>query len=75
MITGFAVNTARDRLNGWLSALPGLHFCDIAIRPFRHEVDAVLFGLVIETFEGTEHAELYPNTIGFYEPWDGSYDT
>ncbi|MEV0756467.1 hypothetical protein [Streptosporangium sp. NPDC050280] len=32
-----------------------------------------LLGLVIEAFEGTEHAELYPNIIGFREPWDGSY--
>ncbi|MDA0638217.1 hypothetical protein OUY22_32830 [Nonomuraea sp. MCN248] len=70
-----AVNTARDRLDGWLGELPGLRFGDIAIRPFRHVVEGVLFGLVIETFEDTEHAELYPNTIGFYEPWDGSYDT
>jgi formate hydrogenlyase regulatory protein HycA len=35
----------------------------------------VLFGLVIETFEGEEHAKFYPNHIGFYEPWDGMYDT
>ncbi|MEU1731662.1 hypothetical protein [Streptosporangium sp. NPDC020145] len=47
----------------------------VAIRPFRHEVDGVLFGLVIETFKGTEHVELYPNNLGFYEPWDSLYDT
>ncbi|GGP13784.1 hypothetical protein LDL08_20980 [Nonomuraea glycinis] len=50
-------------------------FDDIAIQPFQHTFDGVLFGLVIETFEGEEHAEFYPNHIGFYEPWDGMYDT
>ncbi|MER7209980.1 hypothetical protein [Streptosporangium sp. NPDC000239] len=70
-----AVETAENLLTRWLDALPGHRYGDIAIRPFRHEVDDVLFGLVIETFEGTEHAELYPDTLGFYEPWDGSYDT
>ncbi|MGI5162509.1 hypothetical protein [Microbispora sp. CA-102843] len=70
-----SVDTPQDRLNRWLDALPGLRYSDIAIRPFRHEFDDVLFGLVIETFEGQQHAELYPNNIGFYEPWDGSYDT
>ncbi|MEV1246471.1 hypothetical protein ACIBO2_20760 [Nonomuraea sp. NPDC050022] len=35
----------------------------------------ILYGLVIETFEGEERAEFYPNGIGFYEPWDGLYDT
>ncbi|GAA3472688.1 hypothetical protein [Nonomuraea roseola] len=70
-----AVDAAQERLKQWLNALPGLRYGDIAIQPFRHEVDDVLFGLVIETFEGTEHAELYPDNLGFYEPWDGSYDT
>ncbi|MEU5859965.1 hypothetical protein ABZ815_02240 [Nonomuraea sp. NPDC047529] len=50
-------------------------FDDIPIRPFRHTFDGVLFGLVIETFEGEEHAEFHPDNIGFYEPWDGLYDT
>src|SRR5690606_25313454 len=67
--------TAEERLKHWLDDLPGLRFGDIAIRPFQHRFDGVLFGLVIETFEGVEHAEFYPNNIGFYEPWDGSYDT
>lgn len=66
---------AEERLKHWLDDLPGLRFGDIAIRPFQHRFDGVLFGLVIETCEGVEHAEFYPNNIGFYEPWDGSYDT
>ncbi|MBG0817876.1 hypothetical protein [Planomonospora sp. ID82291] len=68
--TGFG----RDRLARWLGALPGLRFGDIAIRPFYIEFDDVLFGLICE-FEGDEHAELYPDLLGFYEPWDGSYET
>lgn len=70
-----AVDAAQERLKQWLNALPGPRYGDIAIRPFRHEVDGVLFGLVIEAFEGDEHAELCPDDLGFYEPWDGSYDT
>ncbi|MEV7008877.1 hypothetical protein [Streptosporangium sp. NPDC051022] len=70
-----SVDAAQGLLEQWLDELPGRRFGDIAIRPFRHEFDGVLFGLVIETFEGTEHAELYPDTLGFYEPWDGLYDT
>lgn len=70
-----ADDAAQARLDQWLAALPGLRFGDIAIRPFRREYDGVLFGLVIETFEGIEHAELHPDGLGFYEPWDGLYDT
>ncbi|MBG0826796.1 hypothetical protein HS041_03270 [Planomonospora sp. ID67723] len=70
-----SADTAQDLVKRWLDALPGHRFGDIAIRPFRYEFDGVLFGLVIETFEGDQHAELYPEGIGFYEPWDGSYDT
>ncbi|MEV4370632.1 hypothetical protein AB0J71_26425 [Nonomuraea sp. NPDC049637] len=70
-----AVARAEERLKHWLDTLTGLRFDDIAIRPFQHTFDGVLFGLVIETFEGEEHAEFYPNNIGFYDPWDGLYDT
>ncbi len=41
--------------------------------------DEVFFGLVIEQHgeDETEDnwAELYPNGLGFHEPWDGLYDT
>ncbi|MEV0351707.1 hypothetical protein AB0H88_38555 [Nonomuraea sp. NPDC050680] len=70
-----AADTAQEQLQAWLSALSGLRFDDIAIRPFQHTYNDILYGLVIETFEGEEHAEFYPNGIGFYEPWDGLYDT
>ncbi|MFC4062754.1 hypothetical protein ACFOWE_31055 [Planomonospora corallina] len=69
-----AIGAAQDRLRRWLDALRDLRFDDIAIRPFYIESDDVLFGLVIES-EGDEHAELYPDRLGFYEPWDGSYET
>jgi hypothetical protein len=70
-----AVDSAQELLKRWLDELPGLRFGDIAVRPFRHTQDGVLFGLIIETFDGEEHAEFHPDGIGFYEPWDGSYDT
>ncbi|GII94734.1 hypothetical protein [Sinosporangium siamense] len=70
-----AVDAAQDRLKGWLDDLAGLEFGDIAVRPFRMEHEGVVFGHVVESFEGVEHAELYPDQLGFYEPWDGSYDT
>ncbi|MEV4806950.1 hypothetical protein AB0K18_43735 [Nonomuraea sp. NPDC049421] len=70
-----AVDLANERLDHWLEALPGFRYDDIAIRPFQRTFDGVLFGLVIKTFEGMEHAEFYPDNIGFYEPWDGMYDT
>ncbi|AQZ66198.1 unnamed protein product [[Actinomadura] parvosata subsp. kistnae] len=70
-----SVDTAQERMAKWLGELDGVRFADIAVRPFRVEFDGVVFGLVVEEFEGEEHAELYPNNIGFYEPWDGLYDT
>ncbi|MEU0521824.1 hypothetical protein [Streptosporangium sp. NPDC006007] len=63
-----SVDAAQGLLKQWLDAVPSRRYGDIAIRPFRHEFDGVLFGLVIEIFEGAEHAELYPDTLGFYEP-------
>ncbi|MEQ4714749.1 hypothetical protein [Nonomuraea sp. B19D2] len=70
-----SVDAAVQRLSEWLAELPDLEFGDIAIRPFRLEFDGVVFGLILEDHEGDEYAELYPDHIGFYPPWDGSYDT
>jgi hypothetical protein len=72
---------ARQVLAGWLSALESVTYCDIAIRPFRADFDGVVFGLVDETTDdpyeghGGPWAELYPQQLGFHEPWDGEYDT
>lgn len=78
------------KLEGWLDGLPGLVFGDIAIRPFEVSADGIRFGLVAErhaaagpggagaTDAGEDEpdwAELYPDRLGFHEPWDGLYDT
>ncbi|GAB6938740.1 hypothetical protein JCM11754A_22670 [Isoptericola variabilis] len=65
------------RLDELLDALPGRRFGDIAIRPFEVFVDGVRFGLVLETHDENnpdgppDWAELYPDRLGFGEPWDG----
>jgi hypothetical protein len=76
-----AVESAEEMLSGWLSEIGPVTFCDIAIRPFRVVFDHVVFGLIDETSEdplythGGPWAELYPEGLGFHEPWDGEYDT
>jgi len=70
------IDRAESHLRGWLDRLPGLIFGDIAVRLFRLEVDGIVFGLVDESDEEYgEHVELYPDELGFYEPWNGLYDT
>lgn len=73
------VTKAYARLDKLLAELPCREYADIAIRPFQVVFDGVLFGLVIEQHgeDETEDnwAELYPNGLGFHEPWDGLYDT
>ncbi|WP_405717361.1 hypothetical protein [Streptomyces sp. NBC_00046] len=73
------------RAEAWMAALldglPEREYGDIAIRPFRLTVDGVLFGLVVEHRDDEDSdgeddwAELYPDQLGFYAPWDGQYDT
>ena len=67
------------RLTQLLDALPERRYTDIAIRPFEVVFDGVLFGLVVEQHDENETeddwAELYPDRLGFHEPWNGSYDT
>jgi hypothetical protein len=76
-----AVERAEEMLSGWLSDIEPVTFCNIAIRPFRVVFDQVVFGLIDETSEdalnthGGPWAELYPERLGFHEPWDGEYDT
>ncbi|WP_125775803.1 hypothetical protein [Antribacter gilvus] len=66
-------------LTDQLDALPGLEYADIAIRPFQFWHAGVLFGLVLEKHDidpsGYDWAELYPNRLGFGEPWDGFCST
>ena len=67
--------TAMLLLEDWIAGIPGLTYSDIAIRPFQFEHDTIIFGLVIEDGHGGDWAELYPDRLGFYDPWDGNYGT
>jgi formate hydrogenlyase regulatory protein HycA len=60
-----------------LADLPGAVFGDIAIRLFQVERDGVFFGLVDASHEerGGDSAELYPQRMGFFPPFNGLYDT
>lgn len=69
------LSRARVHLAKLLRSLPRRSYTDIAIRPFQLTVDGVLFGLLSGVDEGEPWAELYPDRLGFAEPWDGSYDT
>lgn len=66
---------ARAHLAGMLRSLPKRTYTDIAIRPFQLTVDGVFFGLVAKEDDDGGWAELYPDHLGFAEPWDGTYDT
>jgi hypothetical protein len=69
------LSRARAHLGKLLRSLPRRSYTGIAVRPFRLAVDGVLFGLVIESDEEGDWAELYPDRLGFGAPWDGTYDT
>lgn len=70
-----------EPLQTLLDILPGRHYGDIAIKPFRVDFDGVVFGLIDESGDRagdgghTDWAELYPDGLGFAEPWNGRYDT
>lgn len=67
---------AHAQLAELLGELSGLRFGDIAIRPFREHHDGVTFGLIdVSGSRRGDWAELYPDRLGFTEPWDGSYST
>jgi hypothetical protein len=71
-----AVRRAEEHLTPLLDRLPGREYGNIAIRLFRVEFDGVVFGLIDESEpERGDWAELYPNFLGFHEPWNGEYDT
>ncbi|WP_127500618.1 hypothetical protein [Actinoplanes solisilvae] len=64
-----------------VNALPGRVYGDIAIQLFRTEADGVLFALMDVSGDRAgdgghiEWVELYPDRLGFDEPWDGTYST
>jgi hypothetical protein len=70
-----------DALEGLVANLPGKAYGDIAVQLFQTHQDGVLFGLIDESGDragdGTHvgWVELYPDRLGFHEPWDGLYDT
>lgn len=70
------VDKADEMLREWLARLASPAYGDIAVRLFRLEVDGITFGLVHEVDDQHgDWVELYPNDLGFTEPWDGEYDT
>ncbi|MEV6302082.1 hypothetical protein AB0M02_21890 [Actinoplanes sp. NPDC051861] len=72
-----SIKRAEECLGGWLDALPGRVYGDIAIRLFRVEAGGHVFGLVdwSQEYDGEDHAEFLPDDLGFDPPWDGLYDT
>jgi len=56
--------------------MAGHSYGDIRIRLFRVDFDGVVFGLIDESEpERGDWVELYPDRLGFHEPWNGLYDT
>ncbi|MBP2707821.1 hypothetical protein JOL79_28975 [Microbispora sp. RL4-1S] len=75
-ISPFTDDTEADQaLRRMVARLRDMEYGDIAIRPFRVDAHDCVFGLIDETDRADGYVEYYPNHIGFYEPWDGSYDT
>ncbi|GAA3195828.1 hypothetical protein GCM10010532_013530 [Dactylosporangium siamense] len=72
-----AIKVAKAHLKASIAALPGHTFGNIAIGLFHVEVDGHVFGLVdgSDSFEGVDHAEFLPDSLGFDPPWNGGYDT
>jgi formate hydrogenlyase regulatory protein HycA len=69
------VARAESKTAELLGSLPAIEYGNIAIRPFRLEVDGVVFGLVVGGDGEYEWATLEPDDLFFSVPWDGSYDT
>lgn len=76
--TGAASERVLDDL---VAPLSGMVDGDIAVGLFQFEFDGVLFGLVDESGDRAgdgghiDWVELYPDGLGFSEPWDGLYST
>lgn len=74
------VARAEALLAEWLSQLDDLVYGDIAVGLFQTHYDGIVFGLVDESDDepdghGGDWVELYPDRLGFHEPWGGEYDT
>jgi hypothetical protein len=67
---------AAAQLASLLGQLEDVTFGDIAIKPFTVTYDGVTFGLINESApDRGSWAELYPDRLGFTDPWDGTYST
>jgi formate hydrogenlyase regulatory protein HycA len=70
-----------DALDELVANLPGRVYGDIAVHLFQTRHDGVVFGLIDESGDRAgdgslvDWVELYPDRLGFHEPWDGLYDT
>ncbi|MET7670193.1 hypothetical protein [Micromonospora luteifusca] len=70
-----------ETLDGLLAGLPGKSYGDVAVQLFQTHQDGVMFGLIDESGDRAgdgrhvDWVELYPDRLGFHEPWDGLYDT
>ena len=70
-----AQRLARQRFQTLLDGLPEREYGDIAIRPFRLDVQGIVFGLIDESARNEgETFVLYPGGLTFQAPWYGTYD-
>jgi len=75
-LRGVLGEQATARLTLLLGQLEEAEFGDIAISPFTLTYDGVTVGLIDESDPGRgSWAELYPDRLGFSDPWDGTYST
>lgn len=73
-----AGHTADDAaLHTYLDQLGDYELEPIAVAPFSHTVDAVVFGFVPQEYDGMWSVNIQPGDfIAYYAPWDGyEYDT
>ncbi len=67
-------DAAVKRLEFRMNELGGASFCDIEVSPFSIQHDGTEFGFIPEAETGG--IELQPgNSMAFFPPWDGYYDT
>ena len=67
-------DAARERLEVRMNELDGARLCDILVSPFSIVHDGTDFGFIREP--ETEGIALQPgNSMAFFQPWDGYYDT
>ena len=69
------------RSKTWLRACPARYTATSQFNCSRRVHDGVVFGLIDESGDRVgdgshvNWVEMYPDRLGFHEPWDGLYDT